>query len=270
MTPGHLCSGLPQRRAHRGWRGAPQPWWLQPQSPAGGTSELQCWGLPPPKPVRSILPASPGSGGHSWRSWARSRVPPASASVISWPSPWSLRPQFPLLVGTPLMGSGPPPVTSIAGRDPISKQGHVHTCPMGGAVLPRWSQTHPGECGTSTGRWLGLQEELRPWKDHGGPSGQQRARPREAGGRPAQPRVPGLTMQALVSSRLTAAACPGAPAPLWGDNPAGQAPQGCGQAAHSPSRLQRGLRARSLPNDLCFLTEATEASPTQTPSREDL
>ena len=188
------------------------------------------------KPVGSILPASPGSGGHSWRSWARSRVAPASASVISWPSPWSLRPQFPLLVGTPLMGSGPPPVTSIAGRDPISKQGHVHTCPMGGAVLPRWSQTHPGECGTSTGRWLGLQEELRPWKDHGGPSGQQRARPREAGGRPAQPRVPGLTMQALVSSRLTAAACPGAPAPLWGDNPAGQAPQGCGPHRSRPPR----------------------------------
>ena len=35
----------------------------QPQSPAGGTSELQRWGLPPLKPVGSILPAFPGSGG---------------------------------------------------------------------------------------------------------------------------------------------------------------------------------------------------------------
>ena len=77
----------------------------QPQSPAGGTSELQRWGLPPLKPVGSILPAFPGSGGgHSWRSWVGSRVPPASASVISWPSPWSVRPQFPLLVGA----QGPP------------------------------------------------------------------------------------------------------------------------------------------------------------------
>ena len=104
---------------------------LRPQSPAGGISELRCQALPPWKSVGSILPASPGSGGHSWHSWVGSRVPPASASVISWPSPWSLRPQFRLLVGTPLMGSGPPPVTSIACRDPISKQGHVHGCPMG-------------------------------------------------------------------------------------------------------------------------------------------
>ena len=51
-------------------------------------SEVRCQGLPPPKarrehPSRLFLLW----GGHSWRSWAGSRVPPASASVVSWPSP---------------------------------------------------------------------------------------------------------------------------------------------------------------------------------------
>ena len=63
----------------------------------------------PPKPVGSILSASSCSGG------VTPGVPGRAAASLQplppWsrgPHPWSLRPQFPLLVGTPLMGSGPP------------------------------------------------------------------------------------------------------------------------------------------------------------------
>lgn len=142
-------------------------------------------------------------------------------------------------------GSGPAPVTSSAGRDPISKQSHVHRCPMGGAVLPRWSQTHPEGYGTSMGRWLGLQEELRPQQDHGGPGGSREQGPE--GLRPLRSAPCGRAHDALGRALM---------------------------AAGRPSTSRHGSNgapcARILPNDLCFLTEATEASPPQPPSREDL
>ena len=90
---------------------------------------------------------------------------------------------------------------------------------------------------------------------------------------PAQTRAPRLTTQAFVLSglpRQLPVSCLRAPAPLWGDTPAGWAPHGSRQAVHSSPRLQQGPCARILPNDPCFLTEGTEASPTQPPSREDL
>ena len=66
-------------------------------------------GCLPPKPVGSILPASSCSGGVTpgVPGWAAASLQP----LPLWSRglhPWSLRPQFPLLVGTPLMGSGPP------------------------------------------------------------------------------------------------------------------------------------------------------------------
>lgn len=130
-----------------------------------------------PKPVGSMLPALSRSGVTPGVPGRGSRVPPASASVISWPSPLSLRPRFPLLVGTPLVGSGRPSDLDV-GRDAVSLgQGHTHTCPMGGAVLSKTVPDAPGR-GTSTGRWLGLQEGAEaPGRIMGGPVGSRERGP---------------------------------------------------------------------------------------------
>lgn len=95
------------------------------------------------------------------------------------------------------------------------------------------------------GRWLGLQEELRPRQDHGGPGGS-----REQG-------QEGLRL-------LRSAPCARAHDVL------GRAPMAAGRPSTSRHGSSGAPCARILPSDLCFLTEATEASPTQPPSREDL
>ena len=57
----------------------------------------------------------------------------------------------------------------LRGRQGIAQAGPAGCAKQCG--YPRWSQTHPEGYGTSMGRWLGLQEELRPQQDHGGPGG---------------------------------------------------------------------------------------------------
>lgn len=81
----------------------------------------------------------------------------------------------------------------------------------------------------------------------GGPAGS-----REQGPEGLQPPCSDLCSQAhYAGSRLIWADQPrlprqlpvsflGGPAPLWGDTPAGRARDGCGQAVHSPPRLQQG------------------------------
>lgn len=190
--------GAPQRRARGGRRGsalgalsAPQPWRLRPQRPAGRMSEVRCPGLPPPEAHRE----HPSRLFQLWGSllaFLGGQLRPSSlclCGLVAFAPGVCVHSSL-CLWGHRSWAQGPP-VTSITCRDPISKQGHIHGCPVGGTVLPRWSQTRPGGREMSVGRWLGLQEELRPWRDHGGPSGQQRAGPRGAAAALLRPVLPG-------------------------------------------------------------------------------
>ncbi|CAI9165744.1 unnamed protein product [Rangifer tarandus platyrhynchus] len=65
--------------------------------------------LPPPRSLSGAsFPPLPALGGHSWRSWAGSRVPPASASVVSWASPLESASTVPSACGDTAHGLGPP------------------------------------------------------------------------------------------------------------------------------------------------------------------